>query len=185
MEIYLNEHLCLSILMCGTFLILFFFWSFIQKLIPKVNSTVNESIGDNLNCDQATNDMSSEGKIPQQPHKQPPSQQQQQQQQMQNSTDTNAETASTAEEDEDEDRRKTNHLCPYSLFNSTHNHYGNDDDDDCNSSEDTKSSCPSKCDSLKTEQQHNGQQQQVNHRKPFTSPMSPKHNYFKYFSHNF
>lgn len=74
-------------------------------------------------------------------------------------TETGATAAQTAEEDEDEER-KTNHLYPYSSMNNHHNHYHYDDDDDCNSSEETKPSCPGECVSLKTEQ-HNGKQDQV------------------------
>lgn len=104
-----------------------------------------ESIVDNVdverNCDQATNEMSSVDKTPQT---------------NQNSTETGGKTG---EEDEDEDRN-SNHLYPYNSINYSHNHNGNDDDDDCNSSEDTKTSCPGECVSLMAEQ-HNGQQQQV------------------------
>lgn len=105
-------------------------------------------------CDQATNDMSSTDIAPNQSkeHQQSPSQP--------ISVESNGEQTQTQADDDDEDDRQTNHLYPYSSINSIHNHYGNDDDDDCNSSEDTKTSCPSKCDNIKTEQ-HNGQQQQV------------------------
>lgn len=135
-----------------------FFIEIVQEIIstPLSESDSTESIDDKRNCDQATNDMSSADKMQQlqapQPHQHQPINQNA-------SESTGTDNAQTAEEDEDEDR-KTNHLYPYSSISTTHNHYGNDDDDDCNSSEDTKTSCPSECVSLKTEQ-HNGQQQQV------------------------
>lgn len=118
-----------------------------------------EEIGDTKrNCDQATNDMSSQGNTTQQAESQ--EHQQQQQQHASSTNNTTLDSSKTGDDDEDEDRQ-TNHLySTYSSFNSTHNHHENDDDDDCNSSEDTKTSCRNKCDSIKTEQ-HNGQQQQV------------------------
>lgn len=115
-----------------------------QESIPCTESSAEQSVSDEQNCDHATNDMSSADKTPQTHLKSP---------------ETGATTAQTAEEDEDEER-KTNHLYPYSSMNNNHNHYHYDDDDDCNSSEETKPRCPSECVSLNTEQ-HNGQQKQV------------------------
>lgn len=90
-----------------------------------------EIVNDEFNCDQTTNGISS------------------------------AENTSQIKQEEDEDEdRKTNLLLPYNSINSNHNNYGNDDDDDCNSSEDTKTSCPGERVSLQTEQR-NEQQQQV------------------------
>lgn len=99
-----------------------------------MESIINENLDDEHDCDQESNEMSSADKTVQ-PN--------------QNSVVKNAQST---EEEEDEDG-KTNLLYPYNSINSSHNHHGNDDDDDCNSSEDTKTSCPRECVSLKTEQQ--------------------------------
>lgn len=118
--------------------------------------SIEEIVDTQHNCDQATNDMSSQDEISQPAE----SQELPQQQHQQHAPNTNSTTPKATDDDEDEDRQ-TNHLySSYSSFNSTHNHHGNDDDDDCNSSEDTKTNCRSKCDSIKSEQ-HNGQQEQV------------------------
>lgn len=129
-------------------------------MIPKTeNSSTTECVGIQLNCDQPTNDMSSEDKLTQ--HRATTQEQQQEQHHVPHTTDSNLEPSQTKnDDDEDEDRQRSHLYSSYSSFNSTHNNHGNDDDDDCNSSEDTKTSCRNKCDSIKTEQ-HNGQQQQV------------------------